>query len=196
MASGFKELLTVEDLQTLTGVCVIVGTAKWCKPCQTYKPFLAMAAALTSGINYFLVDADTAEEVLSALSITKLPTTVVMAAHTGRPGHTGQIKEKGRVVGAKIKEVLDLMADAYGSVFNVKAPLPEAHPGFEVTVNGNDEQCTVLQTLFRGVRFLKASGKQTSPPSAPFLVTHTDTGVQERFGSVEALLQAIHALYT
>lgn len=150
---------TVEEFQALAGVSVVVATAKWCGPCQTYKPLLAAMRKLTSGVSYYLLDVDAVDgEVLDSLNIAKMPTTFVIGRDS--KGALKGLAKSDQVQGVDLAAVLKKMYTRYAEAYDVDAPLPLPHPGFHVVV-GSQDLHQVLQGLFRGIRFDK--GRHQSP---------------------------------
>ena len=127
---------------------VLVGSASWCGPCQTYKPQVATAASLISGVFFGVFDASTSD-LADKFKVTMLPTTLVLA----RNGKTGALEQVHACKGSgpdKLAEALIELAKVYQSTF-----AEGARPASDLVLCVGQGQppglARALGILFRGV---------------------------------------------
>jgi thioredoxin 1 len=68
----FNQLVQTHDF------AVVLFTAEWCEPCQSFAPVLAAVAAQHPDIAFAVADVDTATELVANFQVTQVPAMVIV----------------------------------------------------------------------------------------------------------------------
>jgi thioredoxin 1 len=90
------QIITELSQIPMTGTVVIDFFATWCGPCQRIAPSYEKLSDLFPGVQFFKVDVDESEEVVSQFDVEALPTFVILKDGL----------EKARVKGADLTSVI------------------------------------------------------------------------------------------
>ena len=202
--AALRTVTEVEDLTSTPGLWLLVASASWCAPCQVYKPAVACAGALITGVQFATFSVQDSEDLADLFKIKSIPATLVVDVERG----TGKLTLLYSAVGGdKLAPALVALSQAFTTKFSEGVrPPTNIVAAMSPTAGAMLQQ--PLHVLFRGVevvsdptlggstmevRLKDDAGEGSGPVPGP--VSGPVTRVVARAAGIEALVRDLHSVY-